>query len=392
MKGPLRRRWRALVPAVLAAMPVVPPALCAQAAGNVPGPPNGLVATLPFEEHQFSLVFLRLDTGGGNLAWFLVDTGTRGCVVDVRQENALHPAGDPAPHSGQRADGAAREKQLSVFFPGGGALLCRPVTMGDLAPATDIVGHPVEGVLGSALFERYVVRIDYAARVVRLYEPAQFAYGGNGHAARLTLDGGIPAIEAEIRDGPGRPVRRRFVVQTGSGDAVNDSAVLVSTTLPRYRAAAGTPHSRDSILIGTLDTVRVGGVVLTRLPSVAGPSTIGGAVLRRFTCIFDYRGHKLILEPNRHVGDTFSRGLRQSSGMSLYASSHRAQPTVNEVTPGMPAARAGLERGDVIVAVDGVPASHLGVERLAEMFDRSGERYRVAVQRGPAVITLDLVP
>jgi len=59
---------------------------------------------------------------------------------------------------------------------------------------------------------------------------------------------------------------------------------------------------------------------------------------------------------------------------------------VDAVLAGSPAEQAGVEAGDVLVAVDGEPVSALGPDRLTKAFRREGTEVRVTLERGTATI------
>ncbi|GJG85978.1 hypothetical protein tb265_11590 [Gemmatimonadetes bacterium T265] len=184
-----------------------------------------------------------------------------------------------------------------------------------------------------------------------------------------------------MRDG-GRPaVARTLIVDSGSGDAVDDSLVRQSTTAPRYEVSTSGLGASYRVVVGTFDTVRVGRFTLTAVPGVASDiALIGNAVWGRFTCVFDYPHGRLFLEPNARFGDAFDRGPR--GGLELFAAAYHRMPTVSTVHPGSAAARASLQAGDVLLTVDGRAATDFGVERLTVLLNRPGNAYRLGVLRG----------
>ena len=75
------------------------------------------------------------------------------------------------------------------------------------------------GVLGVPLFRRYVVVIDYHAKMLSLYEPRDFVYHGPGERVRLRL-GGAALLNAVI-ELPGRdPMTCNLAVDLGTYSAL----------------------------------------------------------------------------------------------------------------------------------------------------------------------------
>src|SRR4030095_13710862 len=58
------------------------------------------------------------------------------------------------------------------------------------------------------------------------------------------------------------------------------------------------------------------------------------------------------------------------------------------VRPDSPAAKAGLQQQDTIIAVDGQPAATLGVIKIRKMFRVEGREYVLTVKRGDEVLQM----
>src|SRR5690606_32518384 len=75
----------------------------------------------------------------------------------------------------------------------------------------------------------------------------------------------------------------------------------------------------------------------------------------------------------------------------MAAGSPVPEPVIGTVLEGSPAAEAGLEPGDRITAVDGVPVARF-VELPALIGAGEGAPVTLDVERGGAAITLEIVP
>ena len=119
---------------------------------------------------------------------------------------------------------------------------------------------------------------------------------------------------------------------------------------------------------------------------VAG--NIGGEILRRFAVTFDYGRRVVHLVENAAAGAPFDV---DRSG--LWINRHADGAIVGAVMAGSPAAMAGLQEGDVILAVDGEAATGTGLDtlrrRLAER--AAGTRVAFELRRGDARIQAALV-
>jgi hypothetical protein len=114
---------------------------------------------------------------------------------------------------------------------------------------------------------------------------------------------------------------------------------------------------------------------------------IGNQILPFFTLDFDYANERIWFE--RRPGFTalpFNR-----AGMSFYRASPEAF-TVADVLPFGPAAVAGLDRGDQITEIDGVPAAEIGRYDLLRYFTGpDGRTVRLTLERDGKVTRTALV-
>ena len=84
---------------------------------------------------------------------------------------------------------------------------------------------------------------------------------------------------------------------------------------------------------------------------------IGTGMLSRFTVVFDYPHHQLIVAPNSSFA---SDDQEDKSGISVVAKGNALRTfEIVAVTPGTPAAKAGIQKGDVIAGVDEDAAADL---------------------------------
>ena len=82
------------------------------------------------------------------------------------------------------------------------------------------IGRPVDGVLGYDFLSRFVTEIDYAERRLRLHDPADFTYEGDGSPVPMEIMGSQPHIEASITLANRPPIEGLFMLDTGSGGAL----------------------------------------------------------------------------------------------------------------------------------------------------------------------------
>jgi hypothetical protein len=257
-------------------------------------------------------------------------------------------------------------------------------------------GRRLDGVLSGTLFAAFVVEIDYVARMLTLHDPGGFAYAGPGEAVPIEVVRNQPLVRGKITTNGGDTKELLFYVDSGSFAAAN----YETDTLPIRRIElsqldlTSQVTSRVAAVYGRARRLQIGSFVMNdvivapmasfALPGSGMPSDmkglIGGEVLRRFRVIFDYSRKQMILEPNRHFHDPFEFDM---SGTVLISDLPRSPGfKIFSVLPGSPASEAGLLAGDVIVAVNGAPASTLDLFTVrGKTLQREGRLVRLVVER-----------
>jgi hypothetical protein len=116
---------------------------------------------------------------------------------------------------------------------------------------------------------------------------------------------------------------------------------------------------------------------------------IGAQIAMRFRLFLDYGRKRIIFEPTTGVAAPFDRAF---SGVALRAFGDDFRTfRVIEVLGDSPATDVGIRPGDVITAIDGVPAARLTLSLINEMFEKPN-KYSVVIHRGDQTLTVTLTP
>ncbi len=381
----------------------LPPARFARPASRQPDftfPPGRAAVTVPLEIQDGHL-FVRVRIDGKGPFRMLLDSGSINVLLpDIARTLQLLP--DVA--SAGSDVNVVRAKRLDI----GGVLIAKPAfaTIDLKAFLQRVEGvDDVAGVIGTEIFKRMPVTIDYDRAQLVLHRPATFKYAGKATAVPLSFRGTMPRVRARVDGADGV-----FDIGTGARGSLTLAAPFVEANdlAAKYRATqtvvAGSsvsgPVRGGLARAGELD---VGGVPV-RQPVVvlAAPGTgaaanvdassagsIGYGVLRRFKPTFDYARGVVYLDAgaaNAEV-DSFERaGLwleRTATGL-----------VVVDVVADGPAAAAGLKPGDVVTAVNGKAFGtiSLAAARAAQRAP-AGSTLRLQVDAGGerAVILRDLI-
>jgi hypothetical protein len=110
--------------------------------------------------------------------------------------------------------------------------------------------------------------------------------------------------------------------------------------------------------------------------------------LRRFRVFLDYGRGRMILEPNGSYADAPSF---DASGLRVQRIPNTPDALrIYEVLPATPAAEAGLQASDLVVALDGIPAARLSPGMVQEALTRDGRQSSLLIERADEVFAVRL--
>lgn len=361
------------------------------------------IVTFPADVTGYGLIFLRARVNDSQPMWFVLDSGASfPFVIDTRQARALGlKLQDNLKLEGGAGAGAFEAAMTSgVFFKFDGLEFAnQTAAVFALDSLEAIAGRHLDGLVGRDLLSRYVVEIDYLGKKVSLYDPQTYTYSGAGESIPLTLHGDYLFVPAKI-EMPGRPpLEGQFLVDTGGGfvTVILNALVARSRGLPAPTQTAVLDRSLSGLggeirlLVGRAASLALGKLVIRepviymsqdRGGALASPDfdgVIGGEILRKFKVIFDCARRRLILEPNAHYAEPVEYDM---SGIRLRAGGGDFRTfRVYQVLEKSPASEAGLREGDVLSAIDGIPASRFSLDEIYQMLKRQGREYKITVRR-----------
>jgi predicted aspartyl protease len=309
--------------------------------------------TVPIETSGYVTVAASLD---GKPFEFIVDTGGHDIITpEVAQALGLQPVGAGA--SGGAGEGTIAEQDVRVASLRIGAATLRDqhfyvIPLGHATVERD-PRPPLAGILGLEVFERLAARIDYANRTMTL---RTFAQAGRerrrGEPVAIAFDDDMPLVDGRIAGKPGvialdtgnagsMVVQAAWAKDNGLAEAMKAGLELVSF------GAGGASRNWAS----RIASVQIGRQEIERpvaryaedqagsFSSITEAANVGTEILAHFALDLDYaRGTIWFERQPGYVPPAFSRsGLRASKD-------EPAAFTVVLVTPGSPAAEAGLAR------------------------------------------------
>ena len=369
-----------------------------QNAAPVPGPQDvtsprfsygGNAAQIPAVFLR-NLIFMPVRLNGGKPTLYELDSAAEKCAVD------RNVAGDSTGNA----------LRYAVLALPGVALPFVTLPVVSRADFAQQVGQPYQGTLGRDFFDRVVVEVDYHRQTVQLYDPSAFTYTGQGKSFPLTFSGPVPLIHAKF-DVPGhRTESADFAVDTALDSGVTfyrgytDSQRISAAHFKSEPASYPEVDGGAKIFLGRLKAFQIGpyqledivGVFTQQKTQAGADKNIAGAIganfLRRFTVIYDFPHHQVILEPNVDLNHDTDEDM---SGLSIIAKGPNLKVfEITAVQPGTPGARAGIVPGDVIAGIGDEAAADLTLPAVRDLFRQVGYQYKVLIDRKGQTITVSM--
>lgn len=368
------------------------------------------VATIPFDL-AVRHIMLKITVNKSQPLSFVFDTGANEAIVRSDTATALglslhgSVSGGGA-GAGRQAGHRVRDARWSLV---GLEDFSQPVVLSlPFATLPAGLGQDVDGIVGAQFIKEFVVELDYQARVMRLHDRKKFTYAGQGTTLPLDFNSHHhPVLKATVTPVGGKPIEHQFVLDVGSGAAL----ILHSPFVAEHRlidpaktirtigmaGAGGQSFGRT----GRVASLQIGPYSLNDLPAtfsqdqagaLADPTlagNIGAAVASRFRVFLDYGRKRIILEPSPTFANPFE-GPNTGLAIRAFGDDYRTFRVI-DVLEDSPATGAGIREGDVITAVDDMPAEKFTLTSLLETLSASGSR-RLTIRRGDERVTVTLTP
>ena len=299
------------------------------------------------------------------------------------------------------------------------------------------MGVPVHGILGHDFFNSFIVKTNYVSKVLTLYNPKYISKNPCRKCETFDLSfyGNKPFLNVKLSKALGLK-DALLLIDSGSSDALwifKEESSYISETPKNYfldylglglsGSIFGKRSKIDELQIGSYSLREVG----TSFPDQEAlknivffnkrQGSIGAAVLKRFTVFMDYQNKKMHLKKNGNYNTPFYYNM---AGITL---SHDGTVTVKDVQDfrdgsfnfnktdhsnvavtlpvnasynfflapriivaelreDSPAARAGILKGDAVIAVNGKPAYKYKLYELSALFSsKAGRTIYIEIER-----------
>ena len=361
---------------------------------------------IPIEIHN-NLVVVPIILNNQLPLKFIIDTGVRTAILTEKVYSDILNLSYSRKYTlsgpgGQKLVDAYITSNVTLDMPGihgkGHSLL---VLDEDYLELKNSMGTEVHGILGYELFSRFIVKVDYENKKLTLMLPSAFKPRRKYEAIPITIEDTKPFMQTTLQINDSTTLNAKLLVDSGASHGL----LLETTSDPRIKV----PQKHIKAILGR----GIGGIIvgkIGRIKSIAlgnnqvlnlttnfpddyaysdtlrrgrfsfRNGSIGGELLSRFTVIFDFPDEKMYLKKNQSFKKKFYFNL---SGLTLRATGIRLKDyEISDVREDTPAFRAGIQRGDKIIAVNGIDVRDYELNNVNDFLNpKPGKRIKIDLLR-----------
>jgi len=302
------------------------------------------------------------------------------------------------------------------------------------------LGVPVHGIIGFDFIKDFVLDINYVSKKIRFYRSYEYKRKKCKKCEEFDLElfNNKPYIKSKVAIEEGENTEVKLLIDSGSSDALwlfEDEAKGIEVPENNFkdflgRGLSGNINGERS----RVNNFSIGGFSLEDA-KVSFPDsisiryinrennrngTLGAEILKRFHVILDYSGRKITLRKNSNFRAPFKYnmsgielqhdGIRYvkelASNIKKSFSQAEASPgtsislvdrfklvlrpalTITEIREGSPADLAGLQKGDILLAVNNKDTYKYSLQEVNELLnEKIGKKIKLSVEREGEVLT-----
>lgn len=263
---------------------------------------------------------------------------------------------------------------------------------------------PLDGVIGAEILNNYVVEINYDQSLIKLYDMGKFKKPEGWQTAQFSLRTyGIPIISSTITLPSGERLTGNYFVDTGAAVTLKLNTPFVNQNElkaklgPNYSYTSRALSSESEDKVNLLPAYEFFGYQFTNFSIRLSQSTTGVSgfqgfhgivglnLLKRFNTIYHYGEKEMYLKKSVHFDEAFPSNhdgvkVKKVNGAFL----------VEDVFPHSAGFKAGIQKGDIIVSVDG--KADFTQHKFHRYFQFQTSAVNLIVERSGKTLHLTLTP
>lgn len=272
----------------------------------------------------------------------------------------------------------------------------------DYLQLKNVMGVNVHGILGSDIFRRFVVDIDYSNKTITLWEPSRFIPPRKCNSESFDLIDNKPYIKVILKNGEQFDTTR-LLLDLGASHAImlsigKDSPFKLPGKYISQRIGQGIAGEIPGYIGRTSELFFAGFKfenVITSFTdtgffdkrSVTTFGSIGSDILSRFRIIIDYPHNKVYLKKNNRYSEDFSFN---QTGIEIAADGvYLNEFKIIYVRPGSSADLAGIKEGDKLFSIDHKQLLHENLDFVNHLLMSAGKGFlNLGIIRNDKMMTI----
>ncbi|MFZ9046529.1 MAG: aspartyl protease family protein [Cyclobacteriaceae bacterium] len=353
------------------------------------------LVSVPFELYG-DHIFIKLNVDGSEPQDFIFDTGDGLTVLDIDVAKSLgldldHKqqtssaqgtiTGALIKHNRIDVGGLQMEKNVKIYAT-------------SLKHLEISIGRNVDGIIGYDLLQHHAVNINYDNMTFNVYDPSVFPT--DGVKIPIKMVSGIPTVQGSVTLNDGNTIEGIFYVNTGAGTTMDFNTPfatandIISKTGQHYSyPVKGLGDVESMHYEGRVASFSVGNVRVDQMPigisqvnsglqgdkRVAG--IIGNRLLKQYNVTVDIKSSSLYLSPNQSAGAPIPVNC---SGLDVQMNEEQSDVLIHRVFEGSSAEEAGISVNDILVQIDGMDASELGLMNVRKILKTPGKMVKLTLK------------
>jgi hypothetical protein len=360
-------------------------------------PPSRFLTRLPITQLTGGVIILRaqLDDFPDSLN-FILDSGSSGISLDSTTVEYFKLK--PVP-SDKTIRGIAGIKKVGFLYKRKLRFPNHTVDsldfhVNDYSILTTVYGERIDGIIGYSLLSRYIIKINYDSLYMDICSQGTLRYPRGGYLIKPYIST-LAVHSARIKDEG--TYTTRFLHDIGAGvclmlskDFAEDSAVIMKKRKLYPKEGEGVGGTIEMYMT-VVKELKLGPYRFRNVPTYIFDDAfnvtsypylgglIGNDILRRFNVIFNYEKRDIHITPNKHFRDPFDYAY---SGIELYYLD--GQTVIGNVSEGSPAKLAGVQIGDIIIAINNNFSQNFNQYKTA--LQQSNEKLKLILRRDEQLI------
>ncbi|MBU0691613.1 PDZ domain-containing protein [bacterium] len=242
----------------------------------------------------------------------------------------------------------------------------------------------IDGIVGYALLHRFAVKLDFDKCLMRCWLSKEYKCENQFVELPLVFREGFPYFPCSVSTSNGDQLSIFAYLDLGAASTI----ALNSDTHDEFKFTDEAIESKISSALGgtvfgrvnRIETLDIAGFPLKNViaTSCGGElarcigqdgvheASIGTDVLRRFKVVIDYSNKRLFLTP----GSSFHEPFRFSMSGLTVRKMKLGHFLIEHVTPNSPGSESGLQKGDIIVRVNGIQANKVTIEEMNQILGK----------------------